>query len=240
MKPCSEAPRAAGAIVVAVAGATTAVTLTTHPPAPLALPSAHAPGAAPSTASLAGVWNAGPSSVVGWRAQQVLIGERSTLAGRTGEIWGSITVTSGVVTAGAFTVDMAGLTASLAQSTRSSVFGVAAYPTAQLRLTRPIPFGTIPAQGVVERLPETATLTLHGVSRPVRFTASTELLGGTIYVLADIGLPFGEWGISVGGIPFLADIDSPATIEVLLALTRGPGNQAPAAAAGAASVAARR
>jgi hypothetical protein len=41
-------------------------------------------------------------------------------------------------------------------------------------------------------------------------------------------IPFPDWGISVQGVPFLADLESPATVEVLLDLVRGPGNLASA------------
>jgi polyisoprenoid-binding protein YceI len=220
-----------GVILIALIGVLTAVTLSTHAAAPLALPREPTTAPAPTAAALAGVWNTGPGSVVGWRAQQVLIGEQSTLAGRTGRVWGSITIASGSVTEGDFRVDMAALTSNLSQSTRDSVFDVTAYPTARLQVTSPVRIGAIPAEGVVERFPGDATLTLHSISRPVHFTASAELLRGNLYVLADISLPFPEWRISVSGVPFLADIQSPATIEVLLDLTRHPGNTASVPAA---------
>lgn len=219
-----------GVIVVALVGASTGVTLSTHAPAPLALPRASSTAAAPPPAALDGEWNAGRGSSVGWRAQQVLIGEHSTLAGRTGRIWGSITIASGRVTQGEFSVDVSALTGNLSRSTRDSVFDVTAYPTARLRLTGTMQIGDIPADGVVQRFAESAILTIHGVSRAVHFTVSAELLGGGVHVLADIPFPFGRWGISVGGVPLLADIESPATIEVLLDLSRQPGNTASTAA----------
>jgi polyisoprenoid-binding protein YceI len=88
--------------------------------------------------------------------------------------------------------------------------------------------GAIPSVGGVHRYAATATLALHGVSRAVRFTISAERAGTSIDLLADITIPFGEWSISVQGVPFLADIQSPAVAEVLLDLTQGTGNQASA------------
>ncbi len=58
------------------------------------------------------------------------------------------------------------------------------------------------------------------------FTVSAERTERTIRVLAELTISFPAWGIVVQGIPFLANLESPATVEVLLAFTRGPGNQA--------------
>ena len=67
---------------------------------------------------------------------------------------------------------------------------------------------------------------MHGVTRAVRFTVSAERVGTSISLLADITFPFVDWHISVQGVPFLADIQSPAIIEVLLNLNQGAGNAA--------------
>ena len=218
-------------IVVVVGGLAIDAHLTTAP-AMLSLP--RVVGADPSGeagASVDGVWSAGSGSIVGWRAQQVLVGQNSTLTGRTGKVWGSITISGGTVSRGSFSVDMAALTSNESQSTQRSVFDISADPTATLVLTSPIALGTIPADGTVHRFAATGTLALHGVARAVRFTVSAERAGTSIDVLADITLPFGEWNIAVQGVPFLADIQSPAVVEVLLDLTQGAGNQATVARA---------
>jgi polyisoprenoid-binding protein YceI len=181
-------------------------------------------------ASVDGVWRAGSGSIVGWRAQQVLVGQDSTLTGRTGNVWGSITIDGGTVTSGSFSVDMAALTGNESPPTQRTVFDVSADPTATLVLTSPIPLGTVSADGTVERYATSGTLALHGVTRAVHFTVAAERDGTNIDLLADITLPFGEWNISVQGVPFLADIQSPAVIEVLLHLTQGPSNQPSVAA----------
>lgn len=181
-------------------------------------------------AAVDGVWRAGSGSIVGWRAQQVLVGQNSTLTGRTGKVWGSITLAGGTVTGGSFTVDMPALTGNESPTTQRTVFAVNADPTATLVLTSPIALGAVPAAGTVRRYPATGTLALHGVTRAVHFTISAELAGTSIDLLADITIPFGEWNISVQGVPFVADIQSPAVVEVLLHLTQGPSNQPSAAA----------
>ena len=182
--------------------------------------------ASSSEATAEGVWNVGPGSIVGWRVPQIFIGQQLPLVMRTNRVWGSLSVAHGSVSQGSFTVDMAAVTSNLSQTTRRTVFDISAYPTATLALTSPIELRGIPADGAVERFPATGMLTLHGVSHPVRFTASVERVGDTIDVLADITFPYGDWGISAQGVPVLADLQSPATIEALLCLTKGPGNPA--------------
>jgi polyisoprenoid-binding protein YceI len=217
----------AGLVVVVVGGVSIYVHVSTAP-AMLTLPKDAGPGpSAPAGgATVDGVWNAGAGSTVGWRVQQVLIGQQSTLVGRTGKVSGSLTVSGGSVIQGSFTVDMAAVTSSLSKSTQRAAFDVSAYPTATLLLTSPIELGTVPSGGSVDRFAAAGTLTLHGATHAVHFTASTERVGSSIFVLADITFPFAEWKISVEGVPFLADLQSPATIEVLLALTQGTGNLA--------------
>lgn len=209
-------------LIVLVVGGTTIYVHTVSVPPPLTLPQVASGPSSVTTAD--GVWKAGSGSIVGWRIQQVLFGQESPIVGRTNKVWGSITIANGAVTQGSFSVDIAALTSSLSKTTRSTVFDPSAYPTGTLTLTSPITLGSIPASGVVEHFAAPGTLTLHGVTRPVRFTASVEGAGDSIYVLADITLPYGEWGLSAQGVPFLADLQSPATIEVLLRLTQGAGN----------------
>jgi polyisoprenoid-binding protein YceI len=218
------------ALVVVVVGGTSIYVHLSTAPAALTLPKNAGPEPSGSSdgATVDGVWNAGQGSIVGWRAEQVLIGQQSTLVGRTGRVWGSITISGGTVSQGSFTVDMAALTSGESQSTQRSVFDVSAHPTATLALTGPIALGTIPLDGAVQRYPAAGTLRVHGSTHAVHFTISAERVGSSISVLADINFPFVDWNISVQGVPFLADIQSPAIVEVLLNLSKGTGNLATA------------
>ena len=84
--------------------------------------------------------------------------------------------------------------------------------------------GTVPADGSVGQFAATGDLTMHGVTRSVSFKVSGERSGGTIYVLADIPIVFSEWNISNPSIGGFVTTQSSGTLEVLLHLTRGPGN----------------
>jgi hypothetical protein len=201
-------------------------------PALLTLPKVADSGTSSGQSSVDSVWNVGSGSVVGWRVDQKIFGQLSPIVGRTGKVWGAMTVVGGTVTQGSFSVDMADLTSSLSTTTRRTVFDISAYPTASLTLSSPITLGTIPAGGAISRYAVAGTITMHGVSHVVHFAVSAERASDGIYVLADITFPYGDWNISAQGVPFLADLQSPATIEVLLHLTQGAGNPASASVSG--------
>lgn len=211
------------------------------PPAKLSLPESHpgsassAAGSSSSTGSLDGTWNVGSGSVVGYRVQEVLIGQQSTAVGRTNDIWGSITISNTSVNSGSFTVNMATVTSD--QSERNAEFDgrimdVSVYPTARLVLTSPIRLGAIPAKGSVNRFAAAGTLQLHGVAKSVTFTVSAEHVGSTIDVLADIPILFADWSISNPSIGGFVTTQNSGTLEVLLHLTQGSGNRASSGSSG--------
>jgi polyisoprenoid-binding protein YceI len=201
-------------------------------PAKLALPPSKGGGTgsgSTSVGSVDGTWHVGKGSVVGYRVQEVLIGQHTTAVGRSSTVSGSITISGTDVTAGAFTVNMASVVSD--QSERNASFDgrimdVAQYPTATLKLTAPIDLGTIPAVGATGTYDASGDLTMHGVTKPVIFTVSAERTSAGIDALADIPIEFSNWDIqnpSVGGLVTTAD---DGTLEALLHLTTGPGNAA--------------
>jgi polyisoprenoid-binding protein YceI len=170
----------------------------------------------------------GPGSIAGYRVNEVLIGQNSTAVGRTTEIWGSLTIAGPRVTTGTFTVAMASVRSD--QSARNARFDgpimdVSRYPTATFTLSSPIALGSTPAPDVVRHYRATGALQMHGVTRPVTVPVAAERTGKGMDVLADIAIRFADWDIanpSIGG--FVTTADS-GTLEVLLHLTRGAGNQ---------------
>jgi polyisoprenoid-binding protein YceI len=186
-------------------------------------------GAAAKATSVSGVWNVGPGSVAGYRVSEVLIGQNSTAVGRTGKVWGSMTIDGTTVRKGTFTVDMASVVSD--QSSRNAHFDgpimdVARFPTATLTLSSPISLGSIPPASVVARYDASGLLDMHGVTKSVTFAVSAERLDGALDVLADITIPFSEWDIanpSIGGFVTTANT---GTLEVLLHFTQGAGNPA--------------
>jgi polyisoprenoid-binding protein YceI len=178
---------------------------------------------------VAGTWAVGPGSIVGYRVQEVLIGQHATAVGRTTKVSGTVTIDGTTVTAATVTVDMASVESD--QSERNAQFDgrimdVAMYPTATLHLTEPLALGTVPAPGHQASYRGTGTLTMHGVTRTITVPLSAERTGTGIDVLAEIPIIFAGWNIanpSTGGFVTTA---SDGILEVLLHLTRGAGNPA--------------
>ncbi|MGD0314078.1 MAG: YceI family protein [Acidimicrobiales bacterium] len=178
---------------------------------------------------VAGTWAVGPGSIVGYRVQEVLIGQHATAVGRTTKVSGTVTIDDTTVTAATVTVDMASVESD--QSERNAQFDgrimdVATYPTATLHLTAPLALGTVPAPGHAASYQGTGTLAMHGVTRTITLPLSAERIGTGIDVLAEIPIIFAGWNIanpSTGGFVTTA---SDGTLEVLLHLTRGVGNPA--------------
>ena len=233
-------------VVLAVAGPFIYIHLIEGPaPVKLALPgtskgsgSSATSASSAGSGSVAGTWAVGPGSVVGYRVQEVLIGQNATAVGRTTKVSGTVTITGSTVTSGTVTVDMASVESD--QSQRNAQFDgrimdVTTYPTATLHLTGPITLGSIPAIGHEVSYTGSGSLTMHGVTKTISLPLSAERTATGIAVLADIPITFADWQIanpSVGGFVTTANT---GTLEVLLQLVRGAGN--PAVTAGNSSAA---
>jgi polyisoprenoid-binding protein YceI len=158
-----------------------------------------------ASGSVAGTWNAGSGSVVGYRVNEVLVGQSTTAVGRTTSVTGHLAIAGTTVTAASFTVQMA--TVHSDKSERDGQFDnrimdVATYPTGAFTLTSPIDLAPVPATGVVTSYTARGKLTLHGTTRAVTFTLTAERKGANIEVAGDIPVLFADYNIanpSVGG-----------------------------------------
>jgi len=182
-----------------------------------------------TSGSVAGLWHVAPGSVVGYRVQEVLIGQNSTAVGRTTEVSGSVQIVGTSVTSGSFVVNMASVKSD--QIERNAQFDgrimdVATYPTAKLELTEPIDLAPLAGLGQTKPYTATADLRMHGVTRSVTFPVAAERSAQSIYVLADVSIAFADWHIdnqSIGGFVTTA---STGTLEVLLRLSQTAANPA--------------
>jgi polyisoprenoid-binding protein YceI len=224
-------------VVLAVAGPFIYIHLIEGPaPAKLTLPGATRTGKGTSTTvvgsatnarTIAGTWKVGPGSIVGYRVQEVLIGQNTTAVGRTTKVSGGITISNSTVTGGSFTVNMSSVKSD--QSERNAQFDgrimdVAQFPTATLKLTAPIALGTGQPIGATARYSATADLTMHGVTKTVTFSVSAQRSAGGIDILADIPIRFSEWNISNPSVGGFVTTANTGTLEVLLDLTQGAAN----------------
>jgi polyisoprenoid-binding protein YceI len=223
-------------VVLAVGGPFVYIHLIEGPPPtalslPASPPTSSGAGSSSGTASgasgISGTWSVGPGSVVGYRVDEVLIGQHTTAVGRSSTVSGSVTVTGTTVTGGTVTVDMSSVVSD--QSQRNAQFDgrimdVAAYPTATLRLTSPIGLGSAPVAGQVDHT--TGTLTMHGATHPVTFPVQLERSADNVSVLADVPIAFATWGIANPSIAGFVTTASTGKLEALLVLTTGTGNPA--------------
>jgi polyisoprenoid-binding protein YceI len=222
--------------VLAVAGPFIYVHFINRAPAALSLPPASsAPGTAPGTAlgtasastaasgPVAGTWTVGSGSVVGYRVNEVLLGQNGTAVGRTTSVTGHMTIAGTAVTAAAFSVPMASVHSN--ESERDNNFDgrimeVATYPTATFRLTSPIDLAPLPAGGVINTYTAHGNLTLHGTTRAVTFTLSAERKGSQIEVSGDIPVVFANYNIENPSFAGLVTTQNHGLLEFLLVFSK--------------------
>jgi polyisoprenoid-binding protein YceI len=198
---------------------------TTSPPAaPSVTPSTSASGGGSGPAvPVAGTWQAGSGSVVGYRVKEVLLGQDNIAVGRTNSVTGQLTIKGTTVTAATFTVKMATIHSD--QSQRDAQFDgrimdVATYPTGTFALTKPISIAPLPASGAVRTYHATGTLTLHGHTRPVSFPLSAERSPAGIKVSGSIPVTFADWSIPNPSFGSFVTTQNHGVLEFLLVLSK--------------------
>ena len=152
-----------------------------------------------STGPVAGRWTVGSGSVVGYRVNEVLLGQNATAVGRTSDVTGHLTIAGSTVTAAAFSVPLATVHSDKSQRDAQfdgRIMDVSQYPTGTFTLTSPIDLAPLPAGGVIKDYTAHGRLTLHGTTRAVTFTLAAERKGSQIEVSGDIPVLFSDYGIA--------------------------------------------
>ena len=191
-------------------------------------PSGTAAASTAASGSLAGAYRVGSGSVVGYRVNEVLLGQSTTAVGRTTSVTGHLTIAGSTATAAAFSVPMD--TVHSDKSERDGQFDgrimdVSQYPTGTFTLTSPIVLAPLPATGVIKSYTADGKLTLHGVTRTVTFTLTAERStakdgGAQIEVVGHIPVLFSDYNVqnpSVGG--FVTTQDN-GLLEFLLVFSK--------------------
>lgn len=205
-------------------------------PAALSLPSTPASSASTGTSStgttsntgtstgpVAGTWTAGSGSVVGYRVNEVLLGQNATAVGRTSEVTGHLTIAGTTVTAAAFTVPMASVHSDKSQRDGQfdgRIMDVAQYPTGTFTLSSPIDLAPLPAGGVIKDYTAHGRLTLHGTTRAVTFTLTAERKGSQIEVSGDIPVLFSDYNIQNPSFAGFVTTQDHGLLEFLLVFSR--------------------
>ncbi|MGD0062742.1 MAG: YceI family protein [Streptosporangiaceae bacterium] len=180
-----------------------------------------------ASGSLAGGWSAGSGSVVGYRVNEVLVGQNTTAVGRSTSVTGHLTISGTTATAATFSVAMDTVHSDKSQRDAQfdgRIMDVSKYPTGTFTLSTPINLAPLPATGVIKSYTAQGKLTLHGSTRAVTFTLTAER--GTkdgaaqIEVAGHIPVLFSDYNIqnpSLGG--FVTTQDN-GLLEFLLVFTK--------------------
>ncbi|HUA31114.1 MAG TPA: YceI family protein [Streptosporangiaceae bacterium] len=203
-------------VVVAVAATGLVITLTPGP-APLALPK----NVAAPSGSLAGTWRVAAGSLAGFRVRETVIGFSNDVTGRTGDVTGTVTLTSAAISRATFRVRLAAISVNgkTGQPQLVKSLRVTTHPVATISLTRPVPLPPAFSTGAVVSRTANATLTLNGVTRAVAVTLSARRDGTAIEAAGSLPVTFSAFHISgPGGFGLLGSLASHGTAEFLLIL----------------------
>ena len=177
-----------------------------------------------SSGPVAGSWTVGSGSIVGYRVNEILLGQNATAVGRTSDVTGHLTIAGSTVTAAAFSVPMATVHSDKSQRDAQfdgRIMDVSQYPTGTFTLTSPIDLAPLPAGGVIKDYTAHGRLTLHGATRPVTFTLTAERKGSQIEVSGDIPVLFSDYDIANPSFAGFVTTQDHGLLEFLLVFSKG-------------------
>ena len=197
-------------------------------PASTSAPSSTATASTAASGPVAGPWAAGSGSVVGYRVNEVLLGQNATAVGRTMSVTGHLTIAGTTATAASFSVPMDTVHSDKSQRDAQfdgRIMDVAQYPTGTFTLTSPIDLAPLPAPGVVKSYTAHGQLTLHGTTRAVTFTLTAERSaaktgGAQIEAAGEIPVLFSDYNIQNPSFAGFVTTQDHGLLEFLLVFSR--------------------
>ena len=175
-----------------------------------------------AVSALDGQWPVVNESVVGYRVQEVIVGQSTEGVGRTSAVEGSLTIVGDEVTSAKFTVDMTSLKSDSTRRDRqvnTRILDTSAFPTATFALKKPIKLTPEAIAGGVLSVKTTGTLTLRGVTRDIDFTLNARLVENVIEVNGSILLVFADWSIPDPSISAIV-VEDRGQLEFLIRFSR--------------------
>jgi polyisoprenoid-binding protein YceI len=187
-----------------------------------------AAGSTAASGPVAGTWSAGSGSVVGYRVNEVLLGQNATAVGRTTSVTGHLTIQGTTATAASFSVPMDTVHSDKSQRDAQfdgRIMDVSQYPAGTFTLTSPIDLAPVPASGVIKSYTAHGKLTLHGTTRAVTFTLTAERSAGKtggnqIEVAGDIPVLFSGYNIQNPSFAGFVTTQDHGLLEFLLVFSR--------------------
>lgn len=205
-------------------------------PSASAVPSAGSSAAGSSggaTGTLDGTWAVNTElgsfsdfsgSFVGYRVQEQLasIGA-NTAVGRTPDVSGSIAIQGSQVTEGEFTADLTTLKSDDDRrdgQLRRQGIQTQQFPNATFKLTSPIDFGSVPADGEEVTVTATGDFTLHGVTKSVEIPLQAKRSDDVIVVAGSLPITFADYDIEKPNSFSVLSIDDTGIMEFQLLFTK--------------------
>jgi polyisoprenoid-binding protein YceI len=195
-------------------------------PAALSLsPSGSASATATTAVSgpLGGNWTVGAGSVVGYRVNEVLLGQNATAVGRSSSVNGHLTIQGTAVTAASFSVPMDTIHSDKSQRDDQfdgRIMDVARYPTGTFTLTSQVDLAPLPAVGEIKTYTAHGKLTLHGTTRTVTVTLTAQRTGEQIKVSGDIPVLFSDYNVQNPSFAGFVTTQDHGLLEFLLVFSR--------------------
>jgi polyisoprenoid-binding protein YceI len=155
--------------------------------------------ATPAGSGPAGTYKPTSSSIVGYRVNEVLFGQKNEAVGRTSKVTGSMTIDGAQVSAVDLTVDMKSVSSDNSQRDgqfQGRIMATSTYPTATFKLTQPLVLSSVPTDSTVVNSKATGDLTLHGVTKSVTFDLAAQRDGANIKVNGTIPVVFADYKIA--------------------------------------------
>jgi polyisoprenoid-binding protein YceI len=219
-------------VVLGVAGPFVYIHFFNSAPAALSLSPATTQSASPGSTATAntavsgpvtGTWTVGSGSIVGYRVNEVLLGQSATAVGRTTSVTGHLAIQGTTVTTASFSVPMETVHSDKSQRDAQfdgRIMDVSQYPTGTFTLTSPIDLAPLPADGVITEYTAHGNLTLHGTTRAVTFTLTAERKGAQIEVAGHIPVLFADYNIQNPSFAGFVTTQDHGLLEFLLVLDK--------------------
>jgi polyisoprenoid-binding protein YceI len=209
--------------------APSALSLTPGSSSSAAAPSSASTASSTATAStaasgaVAGTWTVGSGSTVGYRVNEVLLGQNATAVGRTTSVTGHLTIQGTIASAASFSVPMATVHSDKSQRDDqfdNRIMDVSTYPTGTFTLTNPINLAPLPASGVIKSYTAHGNLTLHGTTRAVTVTLTAERVGAQLKVAGQIPVLFSDYNIQSPSLAGFVTTQDHGLLEFLLVFSK--------------------
>jgi polyisoprenoid-binding protein YceI len=164
----------------------------------------------------------GADTFLGYRAQEVVLGQSQTPTGRTPGVTGTLTVSGTTISDVEIAADLTGLSTGEARRDQraQSALGTAEHPDATFKLTEPITLASEPVVGEKLSIDATGDLTVNGITKQVTIPLEALWNGSTIQVAASPDLTFSEFGVDVGSFQPFAAVEDAGQLDIQLTFAK--------------------